>query len=296
MAKKAKSASVSPSANTESVANVLESLVASLPTATPVAKGKAPKWQIPLDANEESIFANWISAKIVSEPVMQRLENSKDLLNQICLKEFCQRFFELRSRPSNPQLQTTKNGNVDHTASWLFTDKFKVKLPEVTEGIDPKKVYTTAFTDVGLHPADAENLVNNELILNPVIGVRPITELLTGHYGSSREFVPASEVEKSAGKKLAAFLSGSGKVTLDALTNEEKVALIQRDSGVTVRNGFLERVCTYCKSAEQLYAIFGLLQPVVYPSYAKFAVNDNPVEQGNRKIAAAADILGTQAD
>jgi hypothetical protein len=38
-----------------------------------------------------------------------------------------------------------------------------------------------------------------------------------------------------------------------------------------------------------------LLIPVSYPSYAKFAINDNPVEQSNRKISAAADILGTSA-
>ena len=292
MAKKAKSASVT----TESVTNTLESLVASLPVANPVSKGKAVKWQIPLDPDGEMVFVNWLSAKVVSEPVLQRLENSKDILNQICISEFCERFFQARSRPSNPQLQISKNGNVDHTASWLFTDKFKVKLPEVQEGLDPKKVYITAFTDISLHPSDAENLVNNELILNPVIGVRPITELLTGHYGSNREFVPANEIEKSAGKKLAAFLSGSGKITLEGLTNDEKLALIQRDSGVSIRNGFLERVCSYCKSSEQLVAIFTLIQPVVYPSYAKFAINDNPVEQGNRKIAAAAEILGTNAD
>ena len=85
-------------------------------------------------------------------------------------------------------------------------------------------------------------------------------------------------------------------MNVEPLTNEEKAALINRDNGVTVRNGFLERVCTYAKNADQLLAIFKMIQPVVYPAYPKFAVSDNPVDQGNRKIAAAAEILGTQAD
>ena len=291
MAKKAKS-SVS-----ESVSSVLENLVASLPPATPATKGKAPKWQVNLDDAGKKIFARWISAKIVAEPVLQRLENSKDLLNEICLKDFCEKYYASRNKPSNPQLLIEKNNSTDHSASWIFTDKFKVRLPNIPEGHDPKVVYIAAFTEAGLHPSDAESLVNNELAINPVIGVRPITELLNGHFGEGREFVVATEVEKSAGRKLANFLAASGsKVSVEPLTDEEKVALINRDSGVTVRQGFLERICTYAKSPSQLLAIFGLLQPVAYPSYPKFAVSDSPVEQNNRKIAAAAEILGTDAD
>jgi hypothetical protein len=39
-----------------------------------------------------------------------------------------------------------------------------------------------------------------------------------------------------------------------------------------------------------------LISPVVYPSYAKFATNDTPVAQGDRKIQAAAEILGTSTE
>ena len=95
MAKKAtKSVSVSKSSTTESVASVLESLVASLPPITPTVKGKASKWKISLDEEAQEVFTRWISAKIVAEPVMQRLENSKDILNEICLQEFCIKYFE----------------------------------------------------------------------------------------------------------------------------------------------------------------------------------------------------------
>lgn len=294
MAKKSKSTEASNKV-VQSVTSILDSLVASLPAIAPVAKGKAQKWRIDFNENGKDIFRQWIEAKTLSEPVLQRLEMSKDALNNICLQEYVAKFYEARNRPCNPQLAIDKDGIEDHVASWLFTDKFKVRLPEVLDGQDAKSVYIAAFCDVGLHSSDSEKLVHNELMLNPVIGVRPISDLLNGHFGSNREFVLATDVEKSAGRKLAAFLSAKIAGTFEPLTDDEKIAMIQRDSGITVRTGFLERVCNYARSSDELLGIFSLLIPVFYPSHAKFAINDNPVEQSNRKISAAADILGTSA-
>ena len=65
---------------TQSVTDVLGGLMASLPfVAQKDTKDK--KWQISLDAEDQMAFARWIEAKVVSEPVMQRLENAKDQLN-----------------------------------------------------------------------------------------------------------------------------------------------------------------------------------------------------------------------
>lgn len=291
MAKKAKATSA-----VQAATEVLENLMANLPQATPSPKGKVLKWRFDFSNSEEQAFCRWIEAKTVSEPVMQRLEHTKDTLNEICLVKFAQKYFELRNKPSNPQLASLKDGKDDHTASWIFTDKFKFRLPEVPEGHDAKAVYISAFVDSGIHPTDAEKLVHQELILNPVIGIKPLNDLLNGHFGQGREFVPATEIEKSAGRKIAAFLSSKNGAAFDPLTDEEKMAAIQRDSGVTVRPGFLERVCSYAKSSDDLLVIFRLICPVVYPSFAKFAINDSPVSQGDRKIQAAAEILGTSTE
>lgn len=280
----------------QTATNVLENLMDNLPKATPAPKGKVAKWRLDFTPTEEAAFARWIEAKTVSEPVMQRLEHTKDTLNEICLTKFAQKYFEQKNKPSNPQLVSQKDGKDDHTASWIFTDKFKFRFPEVPEGHDARIVYIEAFVEAGLHQTDAEKLIHQELILNPVIGIKPLNDLLNGHFGHGREFVPATDTEKSAGMKIAAFLSGKSTSSLELLTDEEKIAAIQRDSGVTVRPGFLERVCGYAKSVNDLMIIFRLISPVVYPSYPKFAMNDTPVAQGDRKIQAAAEILGTSTD
>lgn len=296
MAIKKGAAKVASSKTVQSVTEVLDTLVASLPPATPVAKGKQ-KWRIELGEEGREVFRRWIEAKVVSEPVMARLENAKDQLNDICLEAFVQKFLEARNKPSNPQLALTSGSSDDCTANWMFTDKFKVRLPEVPDGVDAKETFAQAFVEAaGLDEDNAQKIVDTELLLNPVIGVRPINDLLSGHFSNGREFVPATEVEQSAGRKLAAFLSATGDVKLSPLTPEEKVAIIQRDNGVTVRAGFLDRVTNYVQTPEQLMGIFKLLVPVVYPAQPKFAINDSPVRQSERKIAAAADILGTAAE
>lgn len=291
MSKKVKSSKA-----VQTATNVLENLMENLPKATPTQKGSVAKWRLDFSPKEEAAFARWIEAKTVSEPVMQRLEHTKDTLNEICLKKFAEKYFEQKNKPSNPQLVSKKNDQDDHIATWIFTDKFKFKFPEIPDGHDAKAVYIGALVEAGLSQTDAEKLIHQELILNPVIGIKPLNDLLNGHFGSGREFVPATDIEKSAGKKIAAFLSGKNTSSLELLTDDEKIAAIQRDSGVTVRPGFLERVCGYAQSVSDLMIIFRHICPVVYPSYAKFAINDTPVAQGDRKIQAAAEILGTSTE
>ena len=294
MSKNAKISNFKTNTVVQSATSVLDALVASLPATKPTSKGKSDKWIIKLNENGQEVFKRWIEAKILSEPVLQRMENSKDFLNDICLQEFTEKFYECKNRPSNPQLVCMKGGKEDCTATWIFTDKFKVRLPEIQDGQDAKTIYIAAFCELGLHAFEAEKLVDNELIINPVIGVRPLNDLLNGHFEKSREFIPASDIEKSAGLKLASFLTARTEPIIEPLTDEERQVMIDRNDGVSVRTGFLERVCNYARSSIELLAIFKLLQPVVYPSHAKFAVNDNPIEQNNRKISAAANILGVE--
>ena len=68
---------------------------------------------------------------------------------------------------------------------------------------------------------------------------------------------------------------------------------MERDSGITVKSGFYNRVATYVQNVDQLLAIFKVIQPVVYPAYPKFAQSDTVVNQTERKKAAADDIIGT---
>lgn len=281
-------------------ANVLDELADLVPATKPVAKGKS-KWELPLSSEAETSFGRWIEAKTVAEPVLKRLENSKDEVNEFCLRQMAQRLFDSKSKPSNPEIKTRNaKGEVDHQAVFLMTDKFKYRFPEVPEGVAVKGFFTQMFVDLGLHQTDAARLVENEIIFTPITGIRKLNEMLQGHFGEGREFIPATEEEQTAVRKLVAYIRAVANpgetVEVEPLTAAEKALIMERDSGITVKAGFYDRVATYCQNVDQLMAIFKVIQPIVYPAYPKFAMSDTAVNQMQRKIAAAADILGTVAD
>ena len=296
---KSKSKSVVPAAPlAASAANVLDELADLIPATKPVAKGGKQKWELPLDPAASTSFIRWIEAKVVAEPVLKRLENSKEELSEYCLREMAKRLFESKSKPSNPELKTCNDkGQVDHQATFLMTDKFKYRFPEVPEGTSATNHFIQVFINLGLHPTDAERLVNNEVIFTPITGIRKLNEMLQGRFGEGREFIPASVEEQTAVRKLVAYLRAVANpgemVEVEPLTPAEKALIMERDSGITVKSGFYNRVATYVQNVDQLLAIFKVIQPVVYPAYPKFAQSDTVVNQTERKKAAADDIIGT---
>lgn len=282
--------------NTGAAAGVLGQLAALAPTtAKPKAAGKQ-KWELPLSDEAKADARRWIDAKVVLEPVEKRVENAKNDFNEYALREMATRLFNNKSKPSNPLVVLYKDDGktVDSQFQFMMTDKFKYRFPNVPEDVEPRDHFIQVFQTVGLHPNDAENLVDNELDFNPVVGIRSLTELLEGHYGEGREWVDSTQEEKTAGQKLAALLMWDGQGDAPAaLTPEEKALVVQRSPGIQVKAGFYDRVATYCQSVDQLLGIFKVIQPIVYPAYAKFAINDSETDKTRRKIEAAADILGT---
>lgn len=175
-----------PARNTGAAADVLSQLSALAPAKAPPKKSGKDRWELPLDADAQAHFRRWSEAKAVSEPVIERLENSKAELNEYCLNYMAGLIFKNKSKPSNPDLRLLKNGQPDHQAIFMMTDKFKYRFPDVPEGVQPRDHFIKVFTDLGLHPNDAERLVDTELDFTPIVGLRSLTELLEGWAGWTR--------------------------------------------------------------------------------------------------------------
>lgn len=277
-------------------ADVLGQLAALAPTTAKPKAGKASKWEMPLTDEAKEAALRWLNGKAVQEPVNKRVENAKVEFELYAVRHMAEKLFANKSKPSNPVVVIRKDDGktVDHQFQFTMTDKFKYRFPEVPEDAEPRDHFIEIFKQIGLHPSDAERLVDNELDFNPVVGIRSLTELLEGRYGEGREWVEASDEEKTAGQKLAALLTWGGERPAPApLTPDEKAIVVERSAGMQVKAGFYDRVATYCQSIDQLMGIFKVIQPIAYPVYAKFAINDSETLKTRRKIEAAADILGT---
>ena len=278
-------------------AGVLGALAAIAPTTAKPKSSKPTKWELQLTPESRADAERWINGKTVLEPVASRVESAKNDFLEYAFDVLAEKLFTNKTKASNPLVILKKEDGrtVDHQFQVTMTDKFKYRFPDVPEGVDPHEHFVQVFVDLGLHPNDAENLVENELDFNPITGFHTLTELLEGRYGEGREWIDSSEEEKLAGNKFAAFLvwDGTGDVP-EALTPEEKLLVIKRSPGLTVSAGFYDRVATYCQNKNQLLGIFKVIQPIIYLASPKFAVNDTETDKTRRKIEAAADILGTE--
>lgn len=295
--------SMSRKAKTVSASEVLNRLGSSAPSSPLAALSKVAskvvtdskpnKWELPLTSEARIEAERWISSRVVLDPVQARCDNAKAALNQYALSVMADMIYSTKNKPTNPVVTLKKSdGTVDHQFLWLMTDKFKLELPTVPTDADARKTYIAAFVCAGIHPHDATALVDNELDLSPQIDIRSPKELTTGRYGEGRQWIEASEAEKVVGQKLIALVLWNGKGTPPCLTEQEQsMIVVQRDS-VKVKAGFYARVATYCRSPEQVMAIFSLIQPVVYPAHHKFALSDTVTEQAERRIQAAAEIIG----
>lgn len=286
--------------NAASAADLLGQLSDLAPATEKPKAGAKQRWEVVLTGGDAALFNRWITAKSVYEVVESRLENTKDELGEFAMGIVSDALWKSKTKPLNPTL-TIKNGNsLDSTAVYLFQDKFKYRFPDVPDGVKARDHFVQVFAGLGLELGDATKLVDQELDLNPVVGIRPLTELTQGRYGEKRQYVEATAEEKEAGRKLMAYLVGQpdddGNVTVNALTPAERALIIKRDPGIKVKAGFIGRVCNYVHSVEQLKAVFKVIVPIAYPAHQKFAVNDTPEARANRLKDATADIIGVKFD
>jgi hypothetical protein len=287
-----------PAANkaAASAADLLSQLNDLTPTTTkPKASGKQ-KWELVLVGEDAVKLERWVKAKMVSDLTEARLENAKDEFSEYALDVIAKAMWKSKTRPANPVFICKVGNTPDFQAVFLFTDKFKYRFPEIPDDVVPRNHLIQTLVDLGLEEGDAARLVDTELDLKPVVGIRPLSELLQGRYGEKRAWIEATAEEQEAGRKLMAFLTAQpdndGQCTVEALTVEERGLVIKRDPGIKVKADFYARVCSYCHSVEQLKAIFKVIVPIAYPTHQKFGINDSPETLAKRLVNAAADIIG----
>ena len=281
--------------NSGAAAGVLGKLAALGKPAKPASSAKATKWELPLTDEAIADALRWVGGKAVLEPVEKRVEQGRNEFGEYAIGVMAERLFANKSKPSNPLVILKKEDGktADHQFQFSLQDRFK-KFDLPTGDVDIRDHFVSALTGVGLHPTDAEKLVDSELDFSPTPEVKDPKYLLEGHFGEKREWIESTAAEKAAGSKLVAFLvwDGTGD-TPEPLTPDEQAIVIESRNGVTVKGGFYDRVATYCQNVQQLLGVFKVIKPIFAMGFLKFALSDTETDKTRRKIEAAAEILGT---
>ena len=235
----------------------------------------------------------WVPAKILADHFDEHLKNAKALLDDEIFDLYLKAMWDAKSQPANPALKVNDDqGHPDMEGMFVVMEKFSVQVPEIDDENDDRDSVSAKmiaqFVRCGVNAAKATQLVANEFIIREEKYIA-LTELMEGKK-KGKEFVPPTTIGKAAAEKLIFAIAMNQPLNL---TDEEREALIVTTSFlVSVKGGFLNRVCTYCDNFDQLKSIVKLLvKPVLSHRGAKI-VNGSLEEKNCRLIGCAADILG----
>lgn len=257
----------------------------------------------------ETAFERFAGAHALLDLVEARETQEKEFLNDGCFQMWTERLWKVKNRPANPELKIEKSGKVDIQGIYQVQERYTFNSPAVPDDKTLEEVviesFAALFASSGMTPDAAEaaatNLVTSELTLSP----KPIIDLdrlVNGHMegeGKNRNFVEATANEQSIASKLIRMIKARTPKDLAAVgcfTDEEEETLVEYKGQMVVKKGFLQRVCTYVNSLDQLRMVFSIIKPVKFPQAKKFADADSQDEKNRRLLGVACDILGVTVE
>ena len=248
-------------------------------------KSGAARPELSLSAEAQEAFREFAPAKELADHFKGYFEQTKGEFNELAWKEFIAFMWSAKTQPKNPSISVKGSADgggdpnkPDCTGQFVVVAKFKVQAEAAEEAVQ-------ILVDQGLAQDDAERLVDEELNFTPMLSVRNFNHLVDGRRGDGG-WIEATEDEKAVAKKLMGILQS------DEFSDEERELLITNQPNIEIKDGFLQRACSYAHSEEQLGAVLDVIKPQVQNRQVKFAVSDS-IDGGNtRKIEEAAKILG----
>ena len=208
-----------------------------------------------------------------------------------------------KSKPKNPAIKVKNQGRPDSEGIFIVStgSKIKINMPPVQENEDPEEAMLRGLIDLGVSRKNAENLIEKEISFVPQWNLN-FTDLLYGSF-SEGKLKPATEVQVSASEALFSAINGLDEDG-NELTSKERIDLLKSitDEGwFSVKNAvdtkyfpklldgenFLDRVCNYANSIEELKAILTMFVPVHFLSHTKFGISDTVDTRNGRLIDEA---------
>jgi hypothetical protein len=247
----------------------------------------------PVIDEDTSLMMEYAGVHAVSKIADAKKKLVGDELKDQLWKKFTENWFTQKVKPGNPKIVSKLNGREDCVAIYQIKAVFTVKA--VPDHPSARGAVTTALELVGIHPEVANRIYDENIDVEIITALRPFNELAHGRYVSGvggREFVPATEVQKSAANKLLAVATGAADAS--PLTNEERNEAIIRESRYVVKAGFMERAVNYCQTVDQLRKLLTVIEPQPALSGVKFAAASSETEQATRTLNVMRELLGLE--
>lgn len=245
----------------------------------PAADKKKTRPEMKLSEETEAQFARVAPAKVLFDYLESYLKTEKSQLTELLRGEFLATLWKIKTQPANPTITARSQGKPDATALFALVAKWHVEEVKCKKREAPDDAMARMLVEVcGLSEDKAMALVATELDFSPRTTI-PLTDLLAGD----------DALAKEAAQKLFNFLVEG---VADAFEPEEVAALLVVEAKVKVLDGFVDRLCTYCQSPQELEAILTtLIKPEWHLKSCKFGVSDAMDVRAQRLLIAAGAII-----
>lgn len=281
------------------------------PSVAPTTATKSVKDRpvIDLDESAQKDFVSFAAAKVVLDDAKSNHETKYKQVVEEVFDRWVDVLWESKTQPENPSIKAHIKGRLEATG--LFTistgGTMKVDMPAVLPGEPMEKAMIRGLVERGVSESNAGRLVKQEMSFVPQWGI-DLTDMMRGVVKSGK-LTPSTDVQKnSAGVLFLAIqgngpdgrpLTSEGRVKLLESISEQGWAAIQANlrentSYVPVlKDGdtFLDRVCGYADTREELGFILGMIKPVRSMRSVEFAVSDSADDRHRRIVEEAKEMV-----
>jgi hypothetical protein len=279
--------------------------------AMPASK-KTSKDERPTIDIDEDIQRSFIEYSAISEVCHMAEQREKSQGKQI-VDDIYERYLDVlwqtKTQPQNPNIKAYEGDRLDATG--LFTistgSRIKVVMPAVNPDEPLEDALVRSLIDLGISKNNAERLVETEVSFVPDWSLN-FTDLLRGE-SKSGKITPSTPVQQDTAERLFMAIQGedcegnslSSKERLEMLKgiSQDGWDALQRNvenqttysPSLVDGDGFLDRVCGYAETREELGCIMTVFKPVISLRSVKYAVSDSLETKNERLLEECKDLI-----
>lgn len=269
------------------------------PTTTKVKEDDRPVVKIDEETQEQ--FVDFAAASEIFALAEERKKSLSVPLIDVIFDRYVDTLWATKRKPQNPNIKASVEGKLEATGMFVISTgaRIQVPTPKVNEGEPLEDAMIRSLTDIGISRTNAANFVTNEVSFVPSWNLN-FTETLQSQDDPQRE---AAEVlfcvingEDAEGNALDA---DARLEQLKSISDNGWDALREKIVGNTTYvpslvdgDGFLDRVCNYVDSRDELGKLLALFKPTKGFRSVKFAVMDNETVKKQRLWSEAKTVVG----
>jgi hypothetical protein len=221
-----------------------------------------------------------------------------------------------KTQPKNPSIKVQNlDGSLEAEGQFIVQvgTRIKINMPEVPEDELPEDVLLKALVDLGVKKSNAARIIEDEVSFVPQWSLN-FTDMLNGVMVEGK-LQPATDPQISASELLFQVINGQDEdgIELNSKSRLDMLKKISEEGWVLIKQNveshtkyfpqlvdgadFLDRVCNYAESKDELDSILTVFCPVHFCQRVKFACSDAPADKTARLLSEAeATITGKPND